>query len=619
MLKSIIENLFSNYNHYIERIVIAILNASLTILLLNRLDYESITGIIVPIVVIISVVIPEIMAPIVTILFTIVRLYSLYDYVTPLGILEGFFIIVLGIILPIILEIKYHTLQAFISAESAIGIPYTSYFLLAGIAEKRGITVNVLSAIPLVYLALNFINGTNTSLEQIEIIILGIAGILIGAYLFGIRRSLSLIGIVPSIIGIYVLYYGTLAFTLTSVIIYISLVAIIISAISVIFTVLKENRTKAEKRNEQINLINKEIDETLLVLGRIKSYAELEEKLGNAIIEDESGLIEISKNLEKCKNFECIKKEYEEFKNRKKRIEDKINSLIFNLIIDYNNAANEIKKTGIPLDEIQIPKDKIRLSEADIDNIQRILADINKNTIIALNKINAIIESLQKLSGIKLNKYYITDYSLLPKAVSELQKDSLVNDVVNIINLDREVISALQMIGYEKEKIELSKKINDYYSRNLIISEIPDIEKVTASLITSIIKYLDQCALKLSQMNENVKLPSIYDSVKIIREIAKQISDDSKPLKERLNYVITYIPTILNIETLILNEAALNALFTILKDNEEIIKTKLSEEGCIKIEELGISEKFGKYIVEYFSKDGLDLTIVQDKICTQNK
>lgn len=616
--KSIIGNLLDNYNSYIERIVITVLNSLLVVLLLNELNYQSFLEIVIPIIAIVSFVIPEIMAPIATLLFIVTKLYTLSSPLTTIDIINGFFLVLLGIIVPIIIETRYQSLQAFISAESVIGIPMTSYFLLAGIAEKRNAKINILSATPLLYLILNSIKTyTPPTLSQIELLILGTIMILIGAYLFAIKVPINLIGLIPSIIGIYILYYNTLNFTITDTITYISIVAVIVSGLNVTLNFLKENKAIREKRNEQISLINKEIDETLLVLGRIKSYAELEEKLGNVIAEEESNLLEVPKKLEKCKNFDCIKKEYEEFKQKKKQIEEKINTLIFNLIVDYNNAVSEIKKSGIIINEIQIPKEKIRLSETDIDQVQRILTEINKNTVFALNKINSIIEAIEKLTGIKLNRYYVTDYSLLPKAVTEIQKDNLINEIVNIVNLDREIIINLRLIGHEKEKIELSKKINYYYSKNLILADIPDVEKIANNSLNLVINYLDDSIKRLNKISENGKIASINEYVKFAKAIKEELNRDT-PVKQKLEYLITYLPTITNIEDIIANEDAINALLTILRDNEELIKTKLYEEGCIKIEDLGINQKFAKYVAEYFSKDGLKLTIVQDKICSKS-
>ncbi|ARM76341.1 hypothetical protein [Acidianus manzaensis] len=614
---SIIDKLVGRYNNYIERLLITVLNSLLIFILLNKLGYNTYIDIIIPIVAIVSIVLPEIMAPIVTLLFAISELYTLYDGVTPLGILNGFIIILLALIIPIILEIKYQSLQAFISAESVLGIPLTSVLILSGISEKRSPLVNVLSALPIFYLLINFLK-TNLvfSISEIEIIIISIAGILIGAYIFGINKIFSVLGVIPAILGFYIFYYDSFNFVFTRITMETMIISIAVAGSSILFYSIKESKAKHEKIQDQIDLIKKEIDETLLTLGRIKSYAELEEKFGSAITQDENTIIELGKQLDNCKNINCIQNIYPQFKEEKTEIENKINDLLFSLIIDYNNIVTELKKSGIKIEEMQIPKDKVKLNESYIDYIQKILLDINKNVNLALNNINTIIESIEKINGNKLNKYYITDYSVLPKAIDELQKNNVIISTSKLIEIEREIISNLNMKEFTKEKLEISRQINDLYSRQILISDIPQIEKISEKLVKLISSYITFCIDKLNSLSNISKIKSIENSLSNIRETKKILDDQSKPLYDKLSYVMSNIPSLVETEDIIENENSLIALFTILKDNEEIISNKMYEEGCIKVEDLGINSSLSKYVAEYFSsRNGIKTKIVKDEVC----
>ncbi|AWR97634.1 hypothetical protein DFR86_08795 [Acidianus sulfidivorans JP7] len=613
---NIFDSVVDKYNNYLERVIITALNSILIFLLLNKLGYQTYVDIIIPIVAIVSIVLPEVMAPIITLLFAIDKLYTLYDAITPFDILDSFFIIVLTIIIPIVLEIKYQSLQAFISAESVLGIPLTSILILAGISERRTPSINILSSLPLFYLLINLIK-TNFyfSTSEIEILAIGILGILLGSYIFGINRIFSIAGILPSIIGFYALYFNSINFRLTDLIAEIIIISIAISGVSALLSSMKENKTKKEKIQEQIGIIKKEIDETLLTIGRIKSYAELQEKFENAIIKEEENLIDLSKKLDKCEDLKCINSIYPQFKDKKREITDKINDILFNIIIDYNGIVDYLKKYGIKIDEIPIPKDKVNLTETDIDNIQRILADINKNTTFALNYINSIIDSLEKINGIKLNRYYITDYSVLPKAIEELEKNNAADSATKIIEIDREILSNLTLNEYRQEKLELAKIVNDFYSRKILVSDIPQIDKITEKILELVLKYINSSINTLSSLLNVAKVQSIENLLNLTKEIKNSLEDQKKSIYEKLSYLIASVPSLKEVDEILENEDGINALFTILKDNGQIIENKILEDGCIKVEDIGINSKLSKYVAEYLSKDGIKTEIVKDQVC----
>jgi hypothetical protein len=249
---------------------------------------------------VISFFLPEIVSPALTILFTIYLAYTELNLNQLPGMIEIISIIILNILVPILIEMKYGSMQGFMSSEAIIGFPISSLLLLSGIAEKRNLTANVLSSLPLFFIIFNHFDTImySTNVLFYYYILLGIISLVIASILFSLKQLISISGIIFSFIGLSTLFYLTpLPHPIPLNLIYTIIVATIVNAIFTGFYELKIRKQRKEKIQEELSLIKKEIDSSIISLGRIRSYAELEDNLSNIIAEDEKSILEISKKL----------------------------------------------------------------------------------------------------------------------------------------------------------------------------------------------------------------------------------------------------------------------------------------------------------------------------------
>ncbi|PVU75851.1 hypothetical protein DDW13_04355 [Acidianus hospitalis] len=565
---------------------------------------------------VISFFLPEIVSPALTILFTIYLAYTELNLNQLSGMIEIISIIILNILVPILIEIKYGSMQGFISSEAIIGFPISSLLLLSGIAEKRNPTANVLSSLPLFFIIFNHFDTRMYSTNAIYYyILLGIISLVIASILFSLKQLISISGIIFSFIGLSTLFYLTpLPHPIPLNLIYTIIVAAIVNTIFTGFYELKIRKQRKEKIQEELSLIKKEIDSSIISLGRIRSYAELEDSLSNIIAEDEKSILEISKKADQCKSLDCINSIYNDFISAKKNIEDKLSQYIFNTVIEYNNVIKELKKNGIILEEISIPSEKIMLSEDDIDKIQKILSTINKNISVGVSEINSIIDSIEKISGIKLNRFYITEYSSIVSAIDYLKKNNVLTYVNQCVSYDRDILTKLEFYGFENRKLEIARKLNEYYGKEILLSDTKNIEKESNQLLIIMNEYLNNIKNELEKIWKISKLSNIKNKIEVIDSLINELNKDDAILK-KLSDVLTAIPEISNAEKIIEEKDNIYALFTILRENEDIIREKLNEEQCIELEELGINSKLSSYVIEYLKERNINVKLDTNKIC----
>ncbi len=605
----------AKYCNIYEKIVLAVLNSILIyIMSLNLSFIHNYSLEIIAATAVISFFLPEIVSPALTILFIIYLAYKELNLNQLSGMTEIISLIILNILVPILIEIKYGSMQGFISSEAVVSFPISFPLLLSGIAEKRNITVNILSVLPLFFMIFyHFIIPINS--VYIMYLSVGIVSLIISSILFGMKQTFSLIGVVFGFIGLSTLLYLTfLPSPIPSNLIYATIIAVSVNAMFSGFYEYKIRKQRKEKIEEEISLIKKEIESSIVSLGRVRSYTDLEDSLSNVIAEDEKRILDISKKIDECKSLDCINPIYNEFVSTKKSIEDKLSQYIFNIIIEYNNVVNELKKNGILLEEMNIPTEKIVLSEDSIDKIQKYLSNINKNISLGISEINSIIDSTEKITGIKLNRFYITEYSSILNAIDYLRKNNVISYANQCLGYDRDILTKLEFHGFENKKLEIVKKLNEYYGRNVLLSDIKIIERESNQVVTLIKDYLNYLETELQKIWEVSKLKDINYKMGLIRELANELNGNDSILK-KLSDVLTSIPEISSAEKIIEEKDNIYVLFTILKENEEIIKEKLSEERCIELEELGINNKLSNYVIEYLKERNINTRLDTNKIC----
>ncbi|NON62332.1 hypothetical protein [Acidianus sp. RZ1] len=597
---------------WIERVIVALLNSLLIYLILLHFGLGNYIYLGIPLIAIVSGALPQILAPAMVLFISIQYLYQNFN-TTIEGLLYGVIFIILVFLVPLIVEVKFNTVQGFITALAIFSIPLTPFLLLSGISEKKQSIINLVSSIPFIYLALKDINPNSIDITSPLIYsIISIALLFIASIIFGLRNCFSIVGIIPSIFGASLLLNTTYVPNLTVIII--SIIALVINTIFISVELLYKNKVTREKVSFETENLREEIEDYLTQLGRIKLISEFEENVKDIVSQGQNNLIAAEKEIEECKDIKCISALNDKINNEISDIEKSINDVIFSTVVEYNNIVVKLKKVGILMDELQYPKDKFKLKEAGIDYIQRLILEINKNVGFALNQINTAVENLEKITGKKFNKFYIVDYRALGDIVPLFSDKQLMNELISCYNAEIQVVSVINMPGNEQKKLEISKRINDIHQDNFAIQDLNKLYETMKDLLSLIGEYTDYLINELEKIIKKGKLPSISSSLESCKTIKENLSEDST-LCDKMLFVMNLSAKLNDASDIIKNKEAIIALLEILEDNTELLTDKLYEEKCISLENIGINSKLSTYVSEWFNVKGTKTVIKGERIC----
>ncbi|QIJ32861.1 hypothetical protein [Acidianus brierleyi] len=599
------------YSDYIERTLLSILNSVLAYGLSIFLGLNSqYLYLIIPIVALTSIVIPFIASPVITVLYIVNLIYDKIIDIDTKSINFDFSIyilieIILAIIVPLLIELKYKSIQGFISINSLLSysiLPLFSIFLISGISEKKSSLTNALSSLPL----LSMIIYSNLLDFDLKMMILESVLIISGAIILGLKKFLSPIGVILPILAFY-LYFDNLST------IYIASMGIIGTLINLIPTIdmeySKKNSTKEKFYSTKENL-RKEIENTVLILQRLIENNLSFDELNSILSQSKNTLADIDGYIDKCQNIQCLNELEKKYSENKKEMENSINEIVFNNIVSYNEVIGKLKRYGINGEEIQVSNAKFSLDENGIDYISKIFFSINKNVNIILNDLNESIDDLQKLVGINLNKIFITDYRKLPDLILFIQDKNLITKLQKLVDIEKEIIANLNDPKIAEAKLDISKKLNLINLTNITFYEVKEIVQVSKELDSIVNSEMSNINRNLYNLNLEIGKDLEQQQKLIYMKLTNQ-----KTLYDKFSNFLTSINLINDCIEISENKGEIESLYQLLNDNSKEILSSIYENKCISISDLGIDQKFSKYVSYWLNKKGVKATYIKDKIC----
>lgn len=472
------------FNDIVERIGITMLNAFLFYSITNILNFHNFLFFGMGIVIILSALLPYVLAPALTLIYILgYNFSSLFLSSTntiTLPMLErAVLMIIFFFIVPILVQIKYTSLQGFLTTESMLGSIISPVFIGTGVSEKgRDPKSNVISALPALYIIVfKVLNSLPAfSISSILYPSIGLVLLILSSILFTRRSLISLVGVIPLYPGISLVLGLDY---LSPYVIVASLLGLAVNAIpSVInFTrTLSQNKSTIEK--EKREMIS-QIEDKVRLINNIKGGSvNLPVEFVEVLSEAESSLKSQLAKVNSCIDNDCVTESFKEFQSVQESVDKMINDAVFKIVIDYNNVVNNIRKLGVNAEEIPIPP-VLKLNELDVNTIVRILNTIDRNIYYTTNKVNQILEGVEKTVGGKYSRILVTDYKSLDKISAILGDQVIRKGTEECLAIQADVVRELRLSPLNDQRIVLSKKINQVMIENFSLDKINNIVSIT--------------------------------------------------------------------------------------------------------------------------------------------
>ncbi len=518
-------------------------------------------------------------------------------------------LLVLLIIFPLVTFVKYESVNSVITADSiliSLLNPFFILFLPFGAAEKNPRkAINILSTFPILVLGNNlFFDVNNYSLWTF------IALIVTSGVLFGINKIYSLVGSFTLFLALYLIKLNILIcilIFLTSVIL--NLVPNIVEFINSNYYIKNEILNKKNGLLKEIDEIGKVLNSIKILLNDNTEFVAIIQKYFK-ILDELKNSISNSNSINEINNFE------REFNARKLELERRINDYLFELISEYNDVIEKIKKYGIILERIDIPNELIKVNEDGAQKIQQISNKISVTLNQIYRTLNNISNSLKSTLGIDLSKeikfmdiHASLDY--LNIALSE----GNIKSCKNCIDLLLKSLQYMNSMGYQspssQEILKLVIKISDEKPATFILKAKDVLQQGLEINIDNLNKIIDE----YSKIVNEVPLLSKYKSTELLNQIQNELRDNSKPICKKLEIIASSVEILGDVMSIIKDKSKIIDVINLVNENYDIIFQKVLEEGCIKVMDLGISVNLAKYIELALEEKGSKLRVINDSIC----
>ncbi|WP_252896556.1 hypothetical protein [Metallosphaera hakonensis] len=87
---------------------------------------------------------------------------------------------------------------------------------------------------------------------------------------------------------------------------------------------------------------------------------------------------------------------------------------------------------------------------------------------------------------------------------------------------------------------------------------------------------------------------------------------------KKIRRVYSFISVLNDVDTIISDIESISALFQLLESLGDMITIKISEEGCVNLDEVGIEQKYGRYVVSWLKVRGVETLLKGNQICRAN-
>jgi len=535
-------------------------------------------------------------------------LYTLISSYSNIYFIEFIILIVLLFTLPLIGLLKFKSVNSVITVDAILLSVYNSFLLLFlpfGVAEKGDkVTSNIISVLPLILLEFKF-EELIFNYKFLTILLL----IVITGILFGLSKVYSITG---GIALWFSLYLSNINLELTTLIL---IVSILLNSIPTVINMLNFKFLYKKEIIEKRNLISERVKDILNNLDKIKDILKDNADFNLIIQKYNKIFINILDNIKNASDIKTLENLEMETNLRKLELERNINDYIFDRIVEYNEAIDKIKNYGIIMEKIEPLSEPITIDDNGIIKISNVIRKISENTDLLYKNISNLGNSIKTLLGNEYNLVFLDISRSVEYLELLLNRDIIRNckicddslfkflQLINSINIEasmnsQELLKSLIKVNGEKPAVFVIKSKE-------IVSQGLDIA----------IKILNKLKEEYSSIMKEIPILTEHKEFKLVEQLESELKDPSTPLCKRIETLASSLQIIEDLANIIEHKDEIIDVINLVKDNYEIILQKVLEEGCVKLDDLGIAMKYAKFIDMALQEKGSTLRVVNDSIC----
>jgi len=535
-------------------------------------------------------------------------LYTLISSYSNIYFIEFIILIVLLFTLPLIGLLKFKSVNSVITVDAILLSVYNSFLLLFlpfGVAEKGDkVTSNIISVLPLILLEFKF-EELIFNYKFLTILLL----IVITGILFGLSKVYSITG---GIALWFSLYLSNINLELTTLIL---IVSILLNSIPTVINMLNFKFLYKKEIIEKRNLISERVKDILNNLDKIKDILKDNADFNLIIQKYNKIFINILDNIKNASDIKTLENLEMETNLRKLELERNINDYIFDRIAEYNEAIDKIKNYGIIMEKIEPLSEPITIDDNGIIKISNVIRKISENTDLLYKNISNLGNSIKTLLGNEYNLVFLDISRSVEYLELLLNRDIIGNckicddslfkflQLINSINIEasmnsQELLKSLIKVNGEKPAVFVIKSKE-------IVSQGLDIA----------IKILNKLKEEYSSIMKEIPILTEHKEFKLVEQLESELKDPSTPLCKRIETLASSLQIIEDLANIIEHKDEIIDVINLVKDNYEIILQKVLEEGCVKLDDLGIAMKYAKFIDMALQEKGSTLRVVNDSIC----
>lgn len=535
-------------------------------------------------------------------------LYALISSYSNIYFIEFIILIVLLFTLPLIGLLKFKSVNSVITVDAILLSVYNSFLLLFlpfGVAEKGDkVTSNIISVLPLILLEFKFEELIFNYKFLIILLLIVITGIL-----FGLSKVYSITG---GIALWFSLYLSNINLELTTLIL---IVSILLNSIPTVINMLNFKFLYKKEIIEKRNLISERVKDILNNLDKIKDILKDNADFNLIIQKYNKIFINILDNIKNASDIKTLENLEMETNLRKLELERNINDYIFDRIAEYNEIIDKIKNYGIIMEKIEPLSEPITIDDNGIIKISNVIRKISENTDLLYKNISNLENSIKTLLGNEYNLVFLDISRSVEYLELLLNRDIIRNckicddslfkflQLINSINIEasmnsQELLKSLIKVNGEKPAVFVIKSKE-------IVSQGLDIA----------IKILNKLKEEYSSIMKEIPILTEYKEFKLVEQLESELKDPSTPLCKRIETLASSLQIIEDLANIIEHKDEIIDVINLVKDNYEIILQKVLEEGCVKLDDLGIAMKYAKFIDMALQEKGSTLRVVNDSIC----
>jgi hypothetical protein len=535
-------------------------------------------------------------------------LYTLISSYSNIYFIEFIILIVLLFTLPLIGLLKFKSVNSVITVDAILLSVYNSFLLLFlpfGVAEKGDkVTSNIISVLPLILLEFKF-EELIFNYKFLTILLL----IVITGILFGLSKVYSITG---GIALWFSLYLSNINLELTTLIL---IVSILLNSIPTVINMLNFKFLYKKEIIEKRNLISERVKDILNNLDTVKVILKDNADFNLIIQKYNKIFINILDNIKNASDIKTLENLEMETNLRKLELERNINDYIFDRIAEYNEAIDKIKNYGIIMEKIEPLSEPITIDDNGIIKISNVIRKISENTDLLYKNISNLGNSIKTLLGNEYNLVFLDISRSVEYLELLLNRDIIRNckicddslfkflQLINLINIEasmnsQELLKSLIKVNGEKPAVFVIKSKE-------IVSQGLDIA----------IKILNKLKEEYSSIMKEIPILTEHKEFKLVEQLESELKDPSTPLCKRIETLASSLQIIEDLANIIEHKDEIIDVINLVKDNYEIILQKVLEEGCVKLDDLGIAMKYAKFIDMALQEKGSTLRVVNDSIC----